>query len=1029
VVLLALVAPLSLPPASAATTTYYVANDGNDTNDGTSEATPWQTIEKVNSSVESGATVLFKRGDVFRGQVSLDGTKTDVTFGAYGTGEAPLIAGSVEIGSWTPYNEHIWVANLAHIPHVVEHGIAHLFVNGELVRIARYPNVDDPNKGWLKVDEGLSKNSFSDAALTQPAGYFDGATLRIRTYSWLFRQSVVTSYTPGVVTLADEIGSFIPEWGYYFDNLFAFLDHENEWYYDAANQLVYLWPPDNADPNTLLVEGATYEIGIRVFWHEDNVTIENLAFRHQTEYGVDVNSSEYAVVRNNTFSYCQNAGVHTWNAGNILISGNTFDDMLNLAIAPSAANDYDVGTSIIEKNTITNTGMVPGYGKPTGGYYEAIKINGSGFTIRKNTIEYTGYCGIDLIGGSHNNIVENNVVRKSLMLLDDGAGIIVYSNNNQIRGNIVLESYGNRDESDGLASPTSGHHRVMGMGISTAGGTSGNVIAGNTVANNRDWGIRINKSSNTTIQNNVLYNNRQQMVLEGDGTTAYNNTVSGNTFLSLAPDQIGIVISDENAFGTFDHNTYCNPYSEVVLKREGRYYALAHWQHEFPTHDQNSQGCEVRLSEYTVSNPGANMLENSSFDTDVAGWNDSGDATITHDPAHPDMDGGSLKMAYEGDGNANVIPNSFSLLENQYYRLRFRVVASGYGNIQLRTNRTAPEYAILLERYFAFDQHPRDYEYVFQSPETTDAGKHLFITKAYDASTYWLDNVTFEPVEAVKNDGTQQAVLFVNPTDETTTIPLEAGTIYTDLNNEQIGDTPTLPPYGATVLIPSLTISPTIVNFGPQTITTTSLPHSITIWNHSNSPQTLASIALEGEGENFVQEHDCPTAPEALAAGASCTINVTFAPTERGTAHGTLSIATGTGPDASAFVVDLRGKGVWPLTFDRSLLDFPSQEVATRSPTHTITLSNTSESPLTINSISLQGNEREDFQYDTDCPTDPETLAVGAHCTINVVFVPQQAGPRSSTLQIVSVVGETTTTDDIRLQGGFLKAYLPLVLR
>ena len=53
--------------------TYYVAEDGNDKADGTSEGAPWQSINRVNEAfvkgqVVHGDSVLFKRGQRFYGE-------------------------------------------------------------------------------------------------------------------------------------------------------------------------------------------------------------------------------------------------------------------------------------------------------------------------------------------------------------------------------------------------------------------------------------------------------------------------------------------------------------------------------------------------------------------------------------------------------------------------------------------------------------------------------------------------------------------------------------------------------------------------------------------------------------------------------------------------------------------------------------------------------------------------------------------------------------------------------------------------
>jgi len=93
-------------------TTYYVANDGDDENNGTSPSTPWQTIAKVNSqSFLPGDGVLFKRGDTWREMlyISSSGTQnTPITFAAYGTGKAPAILGSTAITTWENIGGNIW---------------------------------------------------------------------------------------------------------------------------------------------------------------------------------------------------------------------------------------------------------------------------------------------------------------------------------------------------------------------------------------------------------------------------------------------------------------------------------------------------------------------------------------------------------------------------------------------------------------------------------------------------------------------------------------------------------------------------------------------------------------------------------------------------------------------------------------------------------------------------------------------------------------------------------------------------------
>ncbi|MFV0565310.1 MAG: sulfatase-like hydrolase/transferase [Flavobacteriaceae bacterium] len=82
---------------------YYVSTSGDDTNDGLSEATPWQTLAKASSAaIQPGDKVLFKRGDTFIGQLNPTYSGADgnpITFAAYGSGtQKPIITGSGAAG-------------------------------------------------------------------------------------------------------------------------------------------------------------------------------------------------------------------------------------------------------------------------------------------------------------------------------------------------------------------------------------------------------------------------------------------------------------------------------------------------------------------------------------------------------------------------------------------------------------------------------------------------------------------------------------------------------------------------------------------------------------------------------------------------------------------------------------------------------------------------------------------------------------------------------------------------------------------
>ena len=76
---------------------YYIANDGDDNNNGRSAKYPWKTLARsYREGLQPGDVVLLKRGDLWREVLEC---ASGVTYSAYGEGEKPRIYGSPESGA------------------------------------------------------------------------------------------------------------------------------------------------------------------------------------------------------------------------------------------------------------------------------------------------------------------------------------------------------------------------------------------------------------------------------------------------------------------------------------------------------------------------------------------------------------------------------------------------------------------------------------------------------------------------------------------------------------------------------------------------------------------------------------------------------------------------------------------------------------------------------------------------------------------------------------------------------------------
>jgi FG-GAP-like repeat/Abnormal spindle-like microcephaly-assoc'd, ASPM-SPD-2-Hydin len=187
---------------------------------------------------------------------------------------------------------------------------------------------------------------------------------------------------------------------------------------------------------------------------------------------------------------------------------------------------------------------------------------------------------------------------------------------------------------------------------------------------------------------------------------------------------------------------------------------------------------------------------------------------------------------------------------------------------------------------------------------------------------------------------------------------------------------------------PNTTLSPTSLTFTTQLVGTSSPAQSVTLTNYGETTLNITSITTSGD---FSQTHTCGS---SLATGASCTVSVTFKPTQRGTRTGTLSI-TDNAP-GSPQTVSLTAAGT-VVEFNPPSLGFGTVTVPLSSSPQTTTLTNTGNTQLNISSISITGSDPGDFSQSNNCNG---SVAAGKSCAITVTFKPPQRGSRSANVSV-----------------------------
>jgi parallel beta-helix repeat protein len=611
-------------PAHVSAATYYVSSDGDDAGDGRTPDAALASLSAAAARAQPGDRVLLRRGDVFR--ESVDVSVSNIVIDAYGPPEddRPVVSGSARVAGWSPWKGGVYVAETDVQP-------GYLFVDARLMTIARYPN-----NGWLRtrtwseeeVGEGAGRRRRGprNTVVTcreladhprNAAGYWTGANIRWRHHSWWYETRPVLAYDEsGVLTLGDrsfnDIGPFDWDqkgWGFYLDGKLEELDVPGEWCFQAEGGKVYLFPPNGEDPHDLLVEVSALASGLRL----RDAVVRNVCFRHQKDVGLEIDGR--CVVEDCLFEGigCDATVSERRRGGGALraapgvrgarISRNEFRGNLNHSVEWWQDRDAP-GTSVIERNLVLESGTVPGYGGS--GSWHAVGIligRGADVHVRHNRIEGTGYAGILL--GSDGNVVENNVIRRAMSTLNDGAGIYTNCSRSTIRRNVILDTVGGMESSGSWANISHG------IWLEFLGPYRESVVEANTCARSGAEGIFLSNNYECVVRGNVLYGNqRYQLLLTGRGAedsedATQEHLIENNVLCATSADQGLIYFDPRFDYGTLKGNYYCSPLTDEPFvsgvgwpgTSDVTRHTLASWQDACTWADADARAVHVQLGD------------------------------------------------------------------------------------------------------------------------------------------------------------------------------------------------------------------------------------------------------------------------------------------------------------------------------------------------------------------------------------------------------------------------------------------------
>jgi len=197
------------------------------------------------------------------------------------------------------------------------------------------------------------------------------------------------------------------------------------------------------------------------------------------------------------------------------------------------------------------------------------------------------------------------------------------------------------------------------------------------------------------------------------------------------------------------------------------------------------------------------------------------------------------------------------------------------------------------------------------------------------------------------------------------------------------------------------TLSPGSLTFPGQAVGVSSAPQNITLINSQQVTLNISSITFTGTNyTDFSQSNNCNG---SVAAGASCTISVTFTPGAVGTRTATLNVFDdgANSPQTAA----LTGTGLAAVSLSSSSISFGSVFVGSKATANPVTLTNNQSVPLTNISITIIGSAA--YSQVNTCGT---SIPANGTCTITVSLAPTTTGAQTGTVNIADSASNSPQT-------------------
>ena len=314
-----------------------------------------------------------------------------------------------------------------------------LFADGTPLTLARYPNLDGPNGGWLATGATQGGRAFRDIS-NRPSRWSqprDAWVYGYWHYDWADSVEPVEDFEAGTQTLRirdmgdanpGALGSFGLEKGrrFFYLNVPEELDQAGEYWVDAIHRKVYAWLPKN----TRQVRLSLAYTPLLVVTHADRVDIANVSLEGTRTVALKVVDSQSVCFRDATIRNVGGSGATISGGANC---GLRNVDITDCGESGVALNGGSFDTLTPSLNYVENC-WIHRVSRWCRTYHPAVNLDGVGQRVIGNTLSDLPHNAI-LFGGN-DHLIQNNDIRRVCLETGD-SGAIYVGRNPTTRGTMI----------------------------------------------------------------------------------------------------------------------------------------------------------------------------------------------------------------------------------------------------------------------------------------------------------------------------------------------------------------------------------------------------------------------------------------------------------------------------------------------------------------------------------------------------------------------------------------------------------------